>query len=168
MNSRLVIFNLLYYLGTLTLYFQGRFDPSSSLGYGFYILGFWIISGIILVFLVVRKKIVINRLGDKVGLFLATPVIFLLTIVTGLSMTDKVESEWYPYKNGHRYKIVTYGYKSSKATMRKEIYKSQETLTKDNTSFNSIKWLRDSTWTYYSEEGDTLKIEKYSNDKRVE
>lgn len=168
MNSRLILFNIVYYLVTLMLFFQGRSNPSSSLGYGFYILGFWIISGIILAFLVVRKKIIINRLGDKVGLFLATPVIFLLTIVAGLSMTDKIESEWYPYKNGHRYKIITYGYKSSSATMRREIYKSQETLTEDYTSFNSIKWLRDSTWTYYSETGDTLKIEKFKNDKRVE
>ena len=168
MNPRLLSFNLIYYTVTLTLYFLGRFDPSSSLGYGFYTLGFWIVSGTVLVFLVGTKKITINKLGDKVGLFLATPVIFLLSIGAGLYMTDKVESAWYPYKNGHRYKIITYSYKSSDATMRREIYKSQDRLPEGNTSFKSIKWIRDSTWTYYSETGDTLKIEKYINDKRVE
>lgn len=168
MNSRLIHFNLGYYLVTLILFFQGRSDHSSSLGYGFYILGFWIISGVILVFLVVRKKIIVKGFGDKMGLFIATPVIFLVTIGVGFSMTDKIESEWYPYKNGYRYKIVTYGYKSSSATLRIEIYKSQQSLNEEYTSFNSIKWLKDSTWIFYSETGDTLKIEKFKNGKRVE
>ena len=168
MNSRLIIFNVFYYLTTLTFYYQGYSTTTSSLGYGFYILGFWIISGIALTVLVIRNKIPIKKTVDKVGLFLATPIIFLMIIGAGLSMTDQEVSEWYPYKDGHRYKIVTYASRSSRATKRVEIYKSQEELREDNTSFTTINWLKDSTWIYYSENGDTIKIEKYSNDKKLE
>jgi hypothetical protein len=152
----------------LTFFYQGYSDPSSSLGYGFYIVGFWIISAMVLVILIIRNKLSINGFANKAGLFLATPIIFLLIIGTGLTTTDQVESEWYPYKDGHRYKFVTYSHRSSRATQRHEIYKSQHKITEDNTSFNSIKWLRDSTWTYFSEAGDTIKIEKYRKDKKME
>ena len=168
MNTRLIKFNVFYYLVTLTFFYQGYSDPSSSLGFGFYILGFWIISGVVLAVLVIRKQITIKRNWDKVGLFLATPFIFLLTIGIRLSMTDQVVSEWYQYKNGHQYRIVTYAYRSSRATKRKEYYRSQEIVSEDNTSFNSVKWQKDSTWIYFSEKGDTIKIEKYLNDKKVE
>jgi hypothetical protein len=167
MNSRLIIFNIIYYLTTLTFYYQGHLDPSSSLGYGFYILGFWIVSGITLIYLIIKNKIQVKNNWDKLGVFIGTPIIFILTVLVGLSMTDKVGSVWYQNKDGYRYQFVTYSYKSMK-TMRTEIYKSQESITKDNVSYNSIKWLRDSTWVYFSETGDTLKIEKYRNDKKLE
>lgn len=169
MNSRLIKFNLVYYLTTLTFYFQGRLDPSSSLGYGFYVLGFWMLSLIVLIILITRGKISVNNIWDKIGVLLATPILFLGVITVGFALTDQVDSEWYPYKDGYRYKIVSYSDRSTRLRTRTEIYKSEMTMGESNTNTNfDIKWLRDSTWIYYSDKGDTIKIEKYVNDKRIE
>jgi hypothetical protein len=167
MNSRLIKFNLIYYLTTLAFYFQGRLDPSSSLGYGFYIFGFWILSLIVLIVLIIRDKILVNNVWDKIGVLLATPILFLVIIAVGFAITDQVDSVWYPYKDGHRYKIVSYSDRSTHLRTRTEIYKSKLLMAESDTNFE-IKWSRDSTWIYYSDTGDTVKIEQYVNDKRVE
>ncbi|MBL7846264.1 MAG: hypothetical protein JNL40_02255 [Cyclobacteriaceae bacterium] len=166
-NHRLIAFNVVYYLTTLTFYFQGLSDPSSSLGYGFFILGFWVLSLIVLVLLVVRSKILVNNVWDKIGIILATPIPVLVIIGTGLAITDQVDSERYTYKDGYQYKILEYSDRSTSLRTRTEIYKSEMKVAESSTNYN-INWLRDSTWAYYSNSGDTIKIEKYVNDKRIE
>ena len=125
-------------------------------------------SAAILVLMVVRKKVPTKGVWNNIGLFLATPVIFFLAIGIGINITDKVESEWHFDKNGYRFKVVSFAYRPSGRTMRREIYRSQEMVSEGNFDFRSITWIRDSTWTYYSETGDTTKIEKYQDDRKLE
>jgi hypothetical protein len=167
-NSRLIVINVLYYLVIFIFFFQGRSQPSSSLGYGFFVLGFWIISGVALIILIAKNWIPTNGIWNKVGVFLATPCVCLLMIGIMVLVADQVGSESHFSKNGYRYRVVRYQYGSSETVKRIEIYRSEGRLPIESTSTFVARWLRDSTWTYYSKAGDTIRVEKYSNDKKID
>ena len=81
MNTNLLVFNLTFYLGNFLLYLMAQKDPSSSLGIAFFGLWFWLISlGVLVIFL--RKKVItLQSIWDRVGIFLATPVLLMLLVV---------------------------------------------------------------------------------------
>jgi len=80
MNKRIIYFNAVYYVVTLFLIMKGRLDPSSSLGYGYFIIIFWVISLIALVILLISKIIQVKSIPDYIGILTATPILTLICI----------------------------------------------------------------------------------------
>ena len=80
MNRNIILFNLVYYLVVVLLFLQGKKDPSSSLGIGFLIVGFWSVAIIALLFLMSKKIIVPRTVLDKIGIIAATPVPSLIAV----------------------------------------------------------------------------------------
>ena len=78
MKRNILLFNVAYYFIIILLFLQGKSDPSSSLGIGILILGFWAVALIGLLILVTKRVIVAETALDKVGVFTATPVLCLL------------------------------------------------------------------------------------------
>jgi hypothetical protein len=163
MNYRIIIFNLVYYSVIFLLYLQGKQDPSSSLGYGFLILGFFVAALITLLVLMVKKTIVPKTILDKIGIFTATPILCLVAVALLTTFNETPASEWYFDKSMHRYKVNTYIYNNTGKQKRIEYYKSSNIVdTKD--PFATIdKWVKDSTWIYFSKSGDTSKKVSYKN-----
>jgi hypothetical protein len=93
MNQRIILFNVLYYLITLVLIGKGRIDPSSSLGYGFLIIIFWVIAGVALAALLITRVINPKSIVDKIGIFTATPILTLVVVSLLVGLTERVSSE---------------------------------------------------------------------------
>ncbi len=92
MNKRILLFNAIYYAITLWFIFLGRQDASSSLGYGFFILIFWIAAGTTLLYLLIRRKLEANSILDKIGVITATPIptiIFVVILLNSQKSSDK-------------------------------------------------------------------------------
>lgn len=165
MNKKILLFNVFYYTVIVFFVIQGKNDPSSSLGYGYFIIAFWIIAGIILAILLIGKTIRPRSIPDKIGIFTATPVLSIICIMVILSFKDRVDSEWVFNSGNYRYRIVTIDEKMS-GGKRIECYRSAAPV--DSSGFNdSDNWVKDSTWIYLSEKGDTLKKVKYKNDREI-
>ena len=84
-----------------------------------------------------------------------------------MTFHDTVASEWYFDKGHHRYKVNTYNFRETGHTKRIEYYKSVDTVDPRAPIANIEKWLKDSTWIYFSKPGDTAKIVKYKDDVQV-
>src|SRR5436190_20106009 len=95
MGKRILIFNVVYYAIILFFVKLGRDDASSSLGYGFFILGFWILAAITLVFFLIRKIIQPKSVLEMIGIFTATPVLSVVAVWLILAVKEDVGSEWY-------------------------------------------------------------------------
>jgi hypothetical protein len=80
MGKRILIFNVIYYAVTLYFIKLGRDDASASLGYGYFIMGFWIVAAVVLVLLLITKLIRPKSILEKIGIFTATPVLMLTAI----------------------------------------------------------------------------------------
>jgi len=80
MDKKLLFFNIVYYAITLLLFQAGRQNPSSSLGYGIFILVFWVFAAILLMILVTTKVIKSKSWLDKLGIFTATPALCLIAV----------------------------------------------------------------------------------------
>ena len=80
MNKRIVLFNIVYYLVLFLLISAGRKDPSSSLGYGFFILIFWVIAGVLLAVFLFRNILQPSSVLDYIGIFMATPIMTMIVI----------------------------------------------------------------------------------------
>ena len=89
----------------------GRDDPSSSLGYGYFIIGFWIIAAIVLILLLIKKVIHPKSILEKIGIFTATPILSIAVVWLILSFRENASSESYFDKDNHRYKFITFHYK---------------------------------------------------------
>ncbi|HRF35560.1 MAG TPA: hypothetical protein PLM56_18800 [Cyclobacteriaceae bacterium] len=159
MGKRILIFNIIYYAVTLFFIKLGRDDASSSLGYGFFIIGFWVIAAITLIFFLIKRVIQPNSIIEKIGIFTATPVLSIVVIWSILSFQENASSEYYFNKDGYRYRVITYHHKNTLNVKRIEYYRSQNAA--------SEAWAKDSTWVYFSESGDTLKRIKYKNDIEI-
>lgn len=159
MGKRILIFNVIYYAVTLYFVKLGRDDASASLGYGFFIVGFWILAAIALVFFLVKKIILPKSILDKIGVFTATPVLSLMAIALMVSFRENASSEYHFDKDGSRYKEITFHYRNTAHVERIEYYRSQDGA--------RAAWAKDSTWLYFSEAGDTLKKIRYKNDKEL-
>jgi hypothetical protein len=166
MNKGIVVFNIIYYAVTFIFIKKGIDDPSSSLGYGYFILIFWIVTAVTLIFLLVKKTIRPKSILDKIGIFTATPILCIAFITIMLSVKDKVGSEWYLTKGNYRYKVITYNYTEPSAVKRIEYYRSADTLNSKGTLMNEL-WIKDSTWIYLSKVGDTIKKVKYKNNIEI-
>ena len=166
MKKEIIIFNVIYYAVTILFIEKGIEDPSSSLGYGFFILIFWIVAVIALIVLLNNKTIHPKSVLDKIGIVTATPVLTIAVITIMSSFKDNVGSEWYFNKNNYRYKVITYNYAEPSTVKRIEYYRSADTLNSTGTLINEL-WIKDSTWVYLNEAGDTIKKVKYKNDVEI-
>lgn len=93
MNKRIVLFNVIYYAITLWFILLGRQDASSSLGYGFFILIFWLVAGVALLFLLIRKKIETKSIFDKIGIITATPILTIIFVAILLNVRENYDAE---------------------------------------------------------------------------
>ena len=166
MNKRIVVFNIIYYAVIFIFIKKGIDDPSSSLGYGYFIFIFWIVAAVALILLLFKKIIRPKSVLDKIGIFTATPVLSIAFITIMSSFKDNVGSEWYFNKNNYRYKVITYNYAEPSTVKRIEYYRSADTLNSTGTLINEL-WIKDSTWIYLNEAGDTIKKVKYKNDVEI-
>src|SRR5689334_17156716 len=114
MGKRILLFNFIYYAVIIGLILSGIKDPSSSLGYGYFIIIFWIISAVLLVFFLIRKIIWPQSLLQKIGVFTATPVLSIVVVMIFTAFRENVSSTWVFNKNGKRYKQQTIEYASGK------------------------------------------------------
>jgi hypothetical protein len=157
MGKRTLIFNIIYYTIIFTFIKMGRDDSSSSLGYGYFIIIFWVIAAIVLTLFLNRKIIHPKSILEKIGVFTATPILSIVVVGLILSFKERGSAEWYFNKGDYRYKVKTFNYKETLNEKRVEYYRSKDAST----------WLKDSTWLYFSESGDTLKKIKYKNDIEI-
>lgn len=81
MNKVLLLFNIVFYAITWSLFFEAKDDPGSGLGYGIIILAFWVISFLVLMFLLYKKLIEPVTLADKIAVITATPLLSFLVIL---------------------------------------------------------------------------------------
>lgn len=154
-----MFFNIIYYAIIFVFIKMGRDDPSSSLGFGYFIIGFWIIAAIVLILLLIKKVIHPKSTLEKIGIFTATPILSIAAVWLILSFRENASSESYFDKDNHRYKVITFHYKKTSNVKRVEYYRSQDAT--------GGTWVRDSTWLYFSESGDTLKKIKYKKDIEI-
>ncbi len=162
MDKKIVFFNIIYYIIIVVLIKQGRDDPSSSLGYGYFMAIFMGITLLVLVVLLVRKVIRPKSLLDKIGVFTLTPILSIAAFVFISEMKENSISEWYFNKNKYRYKVITFDNDKFSGGKRMEYYKSIDTLNSANALEGDL-WVKDSTWVYLSRAGDTVKKVRYKN-----
>lgn len=168
MNGNILIFNFIFYFITLLFYYQGKQDPSSSLGYGLFIIVFWGVSIVTLIILLTKKIIQPKTTLDKLGVVTATPVLCILAVALISTFNETPTSEWHFNKDHHRYKVMTFDHRATGKRKRIEYYKSEDTVSAENPFPETEKWLKDSTWIYFSESGDTTKTVIYRDDIKVE
>lgn len=162
MNKRLLTFNIIYYVTTALFIKLGRDDASSSLGYGISVVSFWVFSAILLASFLIKGIFQARSILDKIGVFTATPILPIVTIWLMVGIKEDIASEWYFNKGDYRYKVRTVNYKGTSDIKRIEFYRSRPFSGSENA------WVRDSTWTYFSEAGDTIKTECYRNGIKIE
>lgn len=167
MNKRLLLFNIIFYAITLTFYCQGKQDPGSSLGYGFFIIGFWGFALVTLIILLTKKVIQPKTILDKIGIVTATPILCVVAVRLIFTFNDSATSEWYFNKDHYHYKVLNFDYRETGKRKRIEYYKSQDIVNISDPFANVDKWIKDSTWVYFSKSGDTIKIVKYRNDQQI-
>src|SRR5664279_2567155 len=127
MNRKILFFNIVFYFVTFAFYNQGKQDPSSSLGYGFFIIGFWAVALLTLIILLTKKAIQPKTILDKIGIVTATPVLCVVTVGLIMTFIDTAASEWYFDKDHHHYKVNTFNYSGTANPKRIEYYKSADT-----------------------------------------
>jgi glucan phosphoethanolaminetransferase (alkaline phosphatase superfamily) len=156
MSKRILLFNFIYYTIIIGLIRLGADDSSSSLGYGYFIIIFWIIAAVLLVFLLVKKIIHPKSVFEKIGIFTATPLLSLIGFAIIVAFKENASSEWDFNKNGNRYKVLTFDKDKNTGGKRIEYYRNIDT-----SSTKEDVWVRDSIWIYLSKTGDTIKKVKY-------
>jgi hypothetical protein len=139
-------------------------QASSSLGYGFFIVGFWVIAAIVLMTFLRSSFIRPKSILQKIGVFTATPILSIVGVFAILSFKENEGSEWYFSKGNFRYKVKTFNHKEPTKIKRIEYYRSADVLRANGLA---EKWVKDSTWIYFSESGDTIKRVCYRNDIEV-
>lgn len=162
MGKKILGLNIFYYCTTLFFLGLTQEDASSSLGYGFFIIIFWIAWVLLLIFLIIKKSIQPKSIAEKIGIFTSTPILSILAILIMFVVKENVGSVQYFYKEDFCYKIRKIYYKKEPNIKRIEFYRKKNSdLPKNN------EWLRDSVWVFFGENGDTLKKIKYKNGKEV-
>jgi len=166
MNKGIFVFNIIYYAVIFIFIKKGRDDPSSSLGYGYFILIFWLVAAVVLILLLIKKIIRPKSVLDKIGIFTATPILSIAFVTIMSSFKETLGSEWYFTESNYRYKVITYNYTEPSAVKRIEYYRSADTLTPKG-ALTSEVWIKDSTWIYLSKVGDTVKKVRYKDNTEV-
>ena len=116
-----------------------------------------------LVILLARRIIQPKSTLDKIGIVTATPLLPFLAVGLIMTFNETPASEWYFDKNHHRYKVNTFNFRGSGHSKRIEYYKSADTVNPQDPFAKVEKWLKDSTWVYFSKPDDTSKIVKYKD-----
>jgi hypothetical protein len=164
MNARIIFFNICYYLITIGFIVASQRDPSSSLGYGFLIIGFWAVAGVLLAVLWLTRAIRPRSVADKIGIFTATPVLTMVVIFIILGLTERVSSEEQFNVGQYRYKRLDYRHPGSSG--RIEMYRSTDRVNSKG-DLDNDSWVKDSTWIYLSAAGDTVRKEKYRHGEKI-
>jgi hypothetical protein len=162
MNRKIIFLNIIYYGVIIGLIELGREDPSSSLGYGYFIILFMMIAAITLFFLLRKKVIQPKSPLEKIGIFTATPVLMFIGLLIFLFFKENETSAAYFTKNNYRYKEIKFDDNKFSGGKRIEYYRSKDPI-RFRSDFESVIWIKDSTWIYLSEQGDTIKKIKYKN-----
>src|SRR4051794_37517127 len=110
MNKRILLFSVVFNTVTLLLFFKGKEDQSSSLGYGFFIVIFWGFSLLALMVLLSKKVIQPKTIPDKIGVVTATPVLSIAIILLVLTFNETPASAFYFIRGNHQYKQLTFDY----------------------------------------------------------
>ncbi len=166
MNRKLLVFNIFYYSIIILLITRLTSSGGVALGYMILLMIFWGVAMIFLIILLATKAINLRSAMDKVGVFLATPVISIVFLVF-FSPSQGVEplcKEVYFEQNNRRYLKKTCENNGRGKII--EYYLSFDSVSNEtNRSIEVI--LKDSTWVYLSQNGDTVKTVKYKNDVEV-
>ncbi|WPQ65197.1 hypothetical protein SIO70_10105 [Chitinophaga sancti] len=162
MSKTIILFNVIYYAIIIGLIKLGQDDPSSSLGYDYFIIMFWGIAAFLLVFFLIKRIIYPKTIFEKIGVFTATPLISIMVFMIIMSFKENVSSEWIFNKNGKRYKVLTFDKDKSTGGKRIEYYRSI-----DRKGTKEDIWIKDSTWVYLSKTGDTIRKVKYKDNIEV-
>lgn len=117
MSKRIIAFNIIYYAVIFALVMLGQKDPSSSLGYGYFIMIFWIISAVVLLFLLKKRIIQPRSVLDWIGVVAATPLLCIVIVMIILSRDPDAKRDF----NGNNY------------------YYEENTKVKDITAIDSIE-----------------------------
>jgi hypothetical protein len=168
MKLQILIFNIVFYGVTLFLYSLTKQDPSSSLGIGFIGISFWILSSILLTFLLLFKGIRPKTVIDKIGIVTATPIPLFALLWIVRSFGDSWSSTSYAVVNKHLYRIDKFNDNHTGNLKRIEYYKSVDTISLTDRMNDNGTWVKDSTWVYFSKSGDTSKTLKYSNNRPID
>lgn len=163
MSKKIILFNVIYYFLTVILILLGRNDPGSSLGYGYFIIVLWIIAGALLAILLFKKTIRPRSIADKMGVFLATPVLSIVCF--SIFFHEGTRSEWYFDRDNYQWKQITVNYESS-GEKRIEYFRSAHQIASSDAPIGK-DWVKDSTWVYLSGKGDTVKKVTYKNNTEV-
>ena len=142
---------------TLWLFWLGWVDPSSSLGYGMFILGFWVLAALAMVVLISKKYLRIHSFLDKIGIFLSTPILYLSAIWISFGLNNETVVDYVVERGDSYLKQSTVSSKNGLQLKRIEYY----------TSSDGVSWIKDSTWLYLSELGDTIKRVKFKDGVEV-
>lgn len=161
MNPRLIVFNAVYYFILFLFYYQTQKDPSTSLGIGFMATFFMIAGSSLLIILILRKTIRIRNAWDWAGTFLATPLPLILFVSIMFAVKGgETASTWVRPIGQYRYRQVDYRYGNG-SMKRIEHYRNTDTISENSPWQETDEWVKDSTWLYFSESGDTIKKIKY-------
>lgn len=169
MNIPLLILNIAFYTIILVLYEEARRDPSASLGIGFAFMFIFILFPVIQFILWLVKIIRVRTILDKIGMLTATPLIPIIVFsVAARIYAGKAASSTYEYNaNDHRHRVERYSFYKTRNTRKIEFYKSVDTVSETSPFPETDEWVRDSTWLYFSESGDTIRKEIYKNDTLI-
>ena len=165
MNRRLIYFNGVFYLVTIWLIIQGIIDSSSSLGYGMFILGFWIISIVALIWMIVRGNIRVSATLDKIGVFTATPIVSLVVLSVMFYLRNTETTVAYYTVEHVQYKVIREENPRFKEKQIK-IYRNAGDQTKGILDEGN-KWVKDSIWISVSQNGDTISKRQFKNDTLI-
>jgi hypothetical protein len=165
MNRKLVIYIIIYYLISFLLILLGKKDASSSLGYGIFLTGFWIVAAVILFFLLAKKNIRPKSTLDKIGVFIANPLLIIMLVTIFRTSSEKTGSVFFFIKDGKSYK-AKYVYYDNQQIKRIEFYRNFDQMNGAEQLANE-NWRKDSTWVYFSTTGDTAKKVRYENDIEI-
>jgi len=168
MNKRIAFFNIVYYSVIILLMVQLMKDDSSSLAPMILLMIFWGVSLVFLIGLLVARKIRIKSFMDKIGVFMATPVIaivFLMIIFPPQGQKSLCIEEYFEKNDNHQYLKKTCD-DDSTGGVRVEYYLTFDSVNSETNSTREVL-LKDSTWVYLSHKGDNVKTVKYMNGREV-
>jgi heme/copper-type cytochrome/quinol oxidase subunit 2 len=156
---------------TFCFYFYAASQPGGSglsLVFVLTILVLWVIIMVILIVLVnSRRKIIFKRNLLKWTIpvmFFCTPIPFLvLFFIQNPPFALYQGSTGYNPLNGFITKEEEWNYPGGKMAIRKYFKLNSEQYQ----DVNDSRYVKDSTWTYWDKNGDTIKIEWYKNGKLI-
>jgi len=167
-NNKLTLIAVGYILiNILFAWHASTMTGGSSLIYVLIYPPFWIITLIFVGVLTYRKR---KEWFKKEIIFSTISMLLFCTPIPLLAFTELTKPEMtragsgYNPKNGKTHKTETWIYKPGVIAIKKYwILDSEDWTGADESGFK-----KDSTWVYFDKDGDTLKIERYIEDKLIE